>query len=414
MLGIQSGAYAQLPVAPNQYQPQGNYAMGVAENLVPKYVPSWIGATTVSTPTKTMNETSDTLQVIDATANAVNITLPAATGGPTQALGHPFAFKAINVSNTITLTAKAGDTIDGAATLVLNTLNQAVILESDGSHTWRVLSNSTGGGGGGGNVSSFSAGNLSPLFTTNVATPTTTPALSFALNNAGAHTWFGNNTASSTAPAFLTSTQLTADLDVFTSGLKGLAPPSGGGTVNYLRADGTWATPPGTSIGTVTSVSTTSAPAWLSSSWATATTTPAQTIGTPTGLTANQFLATPNGATGAVGLRSIVAADLPAPTIGYSSTARTSNFNAVAGNAYDIDLSSGNVTATLPDATLCAGQTITFTIVAQYAGNNLILNTTSSQLINMYNSGDIQVYLTYSVYNLTSNGANWRIVSTST
>ena len=33
-------------------------------------------------------------------------------------------------------------------------------------------------------------------------------------------------------------------LDAFTTSLKGLAPSSGGGTTNYLRADGTWATPP--------------------------------------------------------------------------------------------------------------------------------------------------------------------------
>jgi hypothetical protein len=33
-------------------------------------------------------------------------------------------------------------------------------------------------------------------------------------------------------------------LNVFASGLKGLAPASGGGTTNFLRADGTWAAPP--------------------------------------------------------------------------------------------------------------------------------------------------------------------------
>ncbi len=37
----------------------------------------------------------------------------------------------------------------------------------------------------------------------------------------------------------------TALLNAFASGLKGLAPPSGGGTTNFLRADGTWAAPPG-------------------------------------------------------------------------------------------------------------------------------------------------------------------------
>lgn len=53
-----------------------------------------------------------------------------------------------------------------------------------------------------GTVASFSSGNLSPLFTTSVTNPTTTPALSFTLSNAGANTWFGNNTGSSAAPAY--------------------------------------------------------------------------------------------------------------------------------------------------------------------------------------------------------------------
>ena len=43
----------------------------------------------------------------------------------------------------------------------------------------------------------------------------------------------------------MTPTVATSMLDVFTSGLKGLAPASGGGTTNFLRADGTWAVPPG-------------------------------------------------------------------------------------------------------------------------------------------------------------------------
>jgi len=43
----------------------------------------------------------------------------------------------------------------------------------------------------------------------------------------------------------LTGTQATTLLDVFTSALKGLAPASGGGTTNFLRADGTWAAPAG-------------------------------------------------------------------------------------------------------------------------------------------------------------------------
>lgn len=47
-----------------------------------------------------------------------------------------------------------------------------------------------------------------------------------------------------------TPTQVTAALDVFTSLLKGLVPASGGGTVNFLRADGTFAAPSGITAGT--------------------------------------------------------------------------------------------------------------------------------------------------------------------
>lgn len=42
------------------------------------------------------------------------------------------------------------------------------------------------------------------------------------------------------------ATGTTAKLNVFTDLLKGLAPASGGGTTNFLRADGSWAAPTGT------------------------------------------------------------------------------------------------------------------------------------------------------------------------
>lgn len=52
----------------------------------------------------------------------------------------------------------------------------------------------------------------------------------------------------------LTGTQATTLLDVFTSTLKGLAPLSGGGTTNFLRADGTWALPPSASGASLTRI----------------------------------------------------------------------------------------------------------------------------------------------------------------
>ena len=66
---------AQLPVAPNQYQPQGSYSMGVAPNLVPMYVPSWIGAHAI-TATVSLNQDADTLQTVSSAAGAVIVTLP--------------------------------------------------------------------------------------------------------------------------------------------------------------------------------------------------------------------------------------------------------------------------------------------------------------------------------------------------
>jgi len=65
------------------------------------------------------------------------------------------------------------------------------------------------------------------------------------LSDMPALTLKGNNTGGSTDPADLTATQVTAMLDLFTSTLRGLVPLSGGGTTNFLRADGSWAAPAG-------------------------------------------------------------------------------------------------------------------------------------------------------------------------
>lgn len=62
--------------------------------------------------------------------------------------------------------------------------------------------------------------------------------------NMSANSIKGNNTGGSADPADLTGTQVTAMLDVFSSTLKGLTPASGGGTTNFLRADGNFAAPP--------------------------------------------------------------------------------------------------------------------------------------------------------------------------
>jgi hypothetical protein len=67
-------------------------------------------------------------------------------------------------------------------------------------------------------------------------------------------TILGNNSGSAGVPIALTVAQVNAILPVFTSSLNGLVPASGGGTANFLRADGTFAAPSGATSGTVTSV----------------------------------------------------------------------------------------------------------------------------------------------------------------
>jgi hypothetical protein len=68
-----------------------------------------------------------------------------------------------------------------------------------------------GASGATGTVTSFSAGNLSPLFTTSVATATSTPALSFTLSNAGQNTVLaGPPTGGAGAPTYQTAPTISA------------------------------------------------------------------------------------------------------------------------------------------------------------------------------------------------------------
>jgi hypothetical protein len=75
------------------------------------------------------------------------------------------------------------------------------------------------------------------------------------LANMATQTFKGRTTAGTGDPEDLNVTQATAMLNVFTTSTKGLAPTSPGGTTSFLRADGTWAVPPGAGGGgTVTAV----------------------------------------------------------------------------------------------------------------------------------------------------------------
>jgi len=95
----------------------------------------------------------------------------------------------------------------------------------DDNTGWVLL----GGGGGSGTVTSFSAGNLSPLFTSNVATATTTPALTFAQVSQLQNLFFASPNGSSGNPVFRAI--LAADIPSLPfSGITGIVPLSQGGT----------------------------------------------------------------------------------------------------------------------------------------------------------------------------------------
>jgi hypothetical protein len=131
-------------------------------------------------------------------------------------------------------------------------------------------------------------------------------------------TILANNSGISATPSALTGAQVNTFLPVFTSTLNGLAPLSGGGTSNYLRADGTWDAPPGATNGTVTSVGL-SLPSIFN-----VTVSPITTSGTLTAVlnteTSNTVFAGPTtGSAATPTFRALVSADIP--PINLASTA---------------------------------------------------------------------------------------------
>lgn len=120
------------------------------------------------------------------------------------------------IAGTVTITFPAfvqapicfGVDISTIATVQCTTTTTSATFTGIGSDSFQYIITGiqTGGGGGGGggsgNVLSVAAGNLAPLFTTSVATPTTTPVLSFTLSNAAANSVFGNCTSGSAVPTY--------------------------------------------------------------------------------------------------------------------------------------------------------------------------------------------------------------------
>ena len=175
------------------------------------------------------------------------------------------------VANTGVTSVASGTGLTGGPVTTTGTLSLAAIPADD------ILLNATGGsaaptGQAVGNCataltystsghafgcnSSVGSGTVTSVATgTGLTGGTITSTGTISLATIANNTVLGNVSGITAAPIALTATQLTTLCNAFSSTLSGCVPLSGGGTINFLRADGTFAAPPGGG-GTVTSIST--------------------------------------------------------------------------------------------------------------------------------------------------------------
>lgn len=108
---------------------------------------------------------------------------------------------------------------------------------------------------GTGTVTSFSAGDLSPLFTTSEATATTTPALTFALTNAAQNAFFaGPATGGAGAPVYRAI--VAADIPTLNQSTTGSAATLTTGRTIGMTGDVVWTSPSFDGSGNVTAAGT--------------------------------------------------------------------------------------------------------------------------------------------------------------
>ena len=169
--------------------------------------------------------------------------------GLAGSVANPTTTPAITLSTTVTGILKGNGTAISAAT-------SGTDYAPATSGTSLLYGNGAGGFSNAtvGTSLSFSAGSLTRAALTGDVTAAANNNATTIANNAVTNakladmataTIKGRVTAGTGDPEDLTGTQATTLLDTFTSTLKGLAPASGGGTTNFLRADGTWAAPTG-------------------------------------------------------------------------------------------------------------------------------------------------------------------------
>lgn len=223
---------------------------------------------------------------------------------------------------------------------------------------------STASGGGGGTVTDFSAGNLSPLFTTNVGSSTTTPALTFTLTSQTSGVFFcGPSAGSAAGPTF----RNIVGQDIYSALEAGsnitLTPM--GSTVKITASD--------QYTGTVTNVSVGNLSPLFTSNTANPTTTPSTTytlVNQPCNLV---FIGPASGADAAPTFRGIIGNDLSNALVNGTNSVVVNNGNtiqvnvpnALGGTVTSFSAGDFNPLFTTSEATPTTTPALTFNAVTQ-------------------------------------------------
>lgn len=117
----------------------GSVTLGLPQNIHSGANPSFAGNLLALSVVKTAAFTADattTYYPCDATSATFAATLPSAASAGS---GRTYFFKKTTAANTVTVTADGSDTIDGAATQDLTTVNSSYMLVSDGVSKWYIV-----------------------------------------------------------------------------------------------------------------------------------------------------------------------------------------------------------------------------------------------------------------------------------